>query len=208
MKLHQYLGTAVLILSLTSAHAGQAIFKYTEHLNSIGNGSTAKDASKGFLVLDPDSPRTNLHMTLITGLTLTNGQKFFVVDSTLGYSLVRVFGSKGDAHTIIARGVAPDLQLGVVSASNYYIGRELPVTIDGKGKRNLPLKLTIAGHTITSSPSVGLTLMTTTTGTAVLDLNGSRASNAANESFDDTVTKLAAKMVALGYTRFTVPASQ
>jgi hypothetical protein len=117
MNLHQYLGTAALILSLTSAHASQVIFKTLQHQNIIGNGQTQKTSSKGFLVLDPDSPSTNVHVALIIGFTATNGQKFFAVASISRYSGVRVFGSNGDAHAIITSDEGPNRLLGIVSAS-------------------------------------------------------------------------------------------
>jgi len=205
VKLHQYLGTAALILSLTSASAKQVIFKTLQHQNTIGNGQTQKTSSKGFLVVDPYSPSTNVHVALIMGFTATNGQKFFAVSSTVRYSAVRVFGSNGDAHTIITSDDGPNRLLGIVSSSICYIGRESPVTIDGTGKRNLPLKLTVTGHEILNIRLLGLTEINTITGTAVLDAQGSRASNFAEESFDAAVNRLAGKMEALGYTRFPVP---
>src|SRR6266853_649254 len=104
MKTHQYSTTAVLLLSLISANAGQAIYKSLGRETVVGKGQISKVPSKGFLVLDLRT--TNITGTAIGGFTINN-QKLFTVVPLQNYRLVQVTGPNGSTYDILAKAESP-----------------------------------------------------------------------------------------------------
>jgi len=193
--------SAILAFSLIpSVNAKQAIYKTTSRETLIGNGDIFKFSSKGYLVVNLEGK--NLTITEIRAFTL-NGQKQFTVVSRQNYGLYRVSGPGGEDYEVYAAAASPGTYTNTFLESVYYQGKVIPNTILPPGGQQIYVpKIAISvAQIITQNPVSLLTSVRTASGTVVMDIKGSLASNTAGETFSDAVNRLANSFVQVGYTQ-------
>lgn len=185
------------------AAAAQAIYKTAGSQVIYGNGRITRIAATGFWVFDPDTGR----LTAIGAFTL-NGSKIFSVVPAENYRIERVTGAAGATYTIIAKAESPGTQFaGTLLESAYSRGLDSSVTIDSQGLRRLPRTFASVGRAIIRNEQTGVTVTGETTGSALLDVNASKATNL-SESFDDAVARLTIYFIARGFTQFSPAPAQ
>lgn len=185
-------------VSSVSSRAGHAIYTSIGRQTLIGNGQVTKLTARGFLIFDPDTARA----TVIVGFTL-NRLKLFSVVPLQNYRVEHLNGPNGSTYTVIAKAESPGTQFaGTLLEAVYLRGRDSSVTIDSQGARALPRTFTSSARAISRNEQAGITIGGEVSGTYVLDINASRASNL-SESHDAAANRLTNYFIARGYTQFT-----
>jgi hypothetical protein len=156
--------------------------------------------AKGYWVMDPDTGR----ITALAELKI-NGMKLFSVAPLQNHRLDTVRGPRGTTYTVLSKAESPGTQVaGTLSELVYGRGLNSEVVIDSTGVRRLPRTLSTIGRSLLLDAGTGGVFAGESSGTAVLDINASRASSLA-ESFEDAVARLSLSFVARGYTLYTAP---
>ena len=119
-----------------------------------------------------------------------------------------MWGPRGATYTVFSKAESPGTQFaGTLLESAYGKGLNSAVVIDFAGVRALPRTLSTISRSLLLDTTTGGVLAGESSGTAVLDINASRASSLA-ETFDGAVARLALSFVARGYTLYTAPPAQ
>lgn len=148
---------------------------------------------RGYTVFEPDTQRGTT-----IGWFVLNGLKYFTIVPLQNYRLDHVSGANGANFTVLSKAESPGTQFaGVLLEASYLRGRESLVTIGPAGTRPLPKTLASWSRGITQSQAKSAS---EASGTYTLNLNASRLSNYANESFEATVTRFSNSFIARGYT--------
>ena len=181
-------------LSLSS-WADTAIYRIALNQTVFGNGSVQRVAAKGWLVHDTD----NGAVTFVYGFKV-GSLKFLAVRRFNGHRIDRVEGSKGSSYTVISFAANPSTEFaGVLMESLHLRGRNSTISLGSDGLLSLPRTYTMNARNVVKNTATGVTVSGETSGTATLDVNGSRASNI-TENYDGAVARFTSYFTGLGYT--------
>ena len=191
-------GTHIDNVSVTQAPAVEhAIYTTIGTQMSYGNDQRTRITTKGFVIFEPDTQRG----TAIAGF-VRNGAKHFAVVPMQNYRVDHVSGAKGVTYTIVAKAESPGTQFaGTLLEAIYMRGPDSQVSLGSSGQRHLPKKLISSSRSIVQNDQTGIYVASEASGTAMLDLRASVASNLANESFAATVARVTSQFIANGYTQ-------
>jgi len=123
----------------------------------------------------------------------------------MNYRIEHLTGPNGSSYTILAKAESPGTQFaGILFEAAYVRVKDSWITIDySRGAQSLPLKfISSSSHGIVHNGQNGITLVREATGSAMLDVKASRASNL-SESFDDAVARLEFYLISRGFTKLT-----
>lgn len=189
---------AVWALCCCAASADTAIYRTSGTQTAFGFDNVQRVAARGFFLFNT---QTN-QITNISSFR-TNGLKLFSVRVFTAHRIDVVNGPHGTTYTVITFAAAPSTDFaGVLMESLYLRGLNSNVALSTAGTSTVPRTFALNARTVVETG--GKLGSGESTGTFVLDIAGSRASNLF-ETYDTAVARFTSYYTGLGYTQVVLP---